>query len=70
MNGGEHLLIRKLPTLRKLYEDAQLFEGGHVGAHDSGSDLPFHLLIFRDVVQGQRAVALVLTGESHIFQRP
>lgn len=45
-------------TLHKLYEAAHLFEGGHIGADYSGSDLPFYILI----VRSDQAVVLVATG--------
>jgi hypothetical protein len=49
-------------TLRKLYEAAQLFEGGYIGADYSPSDLPFQILIVRSSSRNRRAVVMVLTG--------
>jgi hypothetical protein len=57
-------------TLRKLYETAQLFEGGHIGADYSGSDLPFHILIVRTSSKDQRAAVLVLTGNPTFSSGP
>ena len=41
--------------MRKLYEAAQLFEGGHVGADYSPSDLPFQILIVPSSSRNRRA---------------
>jgi hypothetical protein len=52
----------EVSTLRKLYEAARLFDGGHIGADLSASDLPFHILIVRSTSHERRAVVLVPTG--------
>jgi hypothetical protein len=57
-------------TLFKLYEAAQLFEGGHVGADYSGSDLGLFILIVRSSAADRRAVALVLTGNPTFSSGP
>jgi hypothetical protein len=57
-------------TLRKLYEAARLFEGGHIGADRSAGDLPFHILIVRSTSQDGRAVVLVLTGNPTFSSGP
>ena len=56
-------------TLRKLYEEAHLFDGGHIGADHSGSDLPFHILIVLSSPPN-RAVVLVLTGNQTFSSGP
>jgi hypothetical protein len=56
-------------TLHKLYEEAHLFDGGHIGADHSGSDLPFHILIVRSS-SPNRAVVLVLTGNPTFSSGP
>jgi hypothetical protein len=57
-------------TLRKLYEAAQLFDGGHTGADFSESDLPFQILIARSSAPNRRAVVLVLTGNPTFSSGP
>lgn len=57
-------------TLRKLYEAAQLFEGGHIGADHSASDLPFFILIVRTSSRGHRAVVVVVTGNPTFSSGP
>ena len=57
-------------TLRKLYESARLFDGGHVGADLSASDLPFHILMVRSRSPDQRAVVLVATGNPTFSSGP
>jgi hypothetical protein len=57
-------------TLRKLYEAARLFDGGHIGADGSASDLPFHILIVRSTSQDRRAVVLVVTGNPTFSSGP
>ena len=51
-------------TLWKLYQAAKLFDGGHIGADFSASDLPFEMLVVRPNGGGktQEAVVLVTTG--------
>jgi hypothetical protein len=65
--GGGGVRQRRLTdsettTLRKLYEAARLFDGGHIGADHSAGDLPFYVLIVRSTSQDRRAVVLVITG--------
>lgn len=57
-------------TLRRLYEAATLFDGGHVGADSSASDLPFHILIVRSTSLDRRAVVLVITGNPTFSSGP
>jgi hypothetical protein len=57
-------------TLRKLYEAARLFDGGHIGADKSYSDLPFHILMVRLRSGDQRAVVLVVTGNPTFSNGP
>jgi hypothetical protein len=57
-------------TLRKLYESARLFDGGHIGADLSASDLPFHILMVRSRSADQRAVVLVVTGNPTFSSGP
>jgi len=49
-------------SLRTLYEEARLFDGGHIGADHSGSDLPFIILMVRPLGGDNRAVVVVVTG--------
>ena len=53
-------------TLRRLYEAATLFEGGHIGTDASASDLGFFILIVRSTALDRqavvRAVVLVVSG--------
>jgi hypothetical protein len=56
-------------TLRKLYQGANLFDGGHIGADYSVSDLPFYILIVRSYPPN-RAVVLVLTGNPTFSSGP
>ena len=49
-------------TLRKLYDEARLFDGGHVGKDYSGSDWPFYILMARSMTPQNQAVVLVTTG--------
>jgi hypothetical protein len=56
-------------ALRKLYEAARLFDGGHIGADRRASDLPFNILIVRSSQDG-RAVVLVVTGNSTFSSGP
>lgn len=70
--GGEvrrTLTGAEVVTLRKLYEAANLFDGGHIGADFSGSDLPFYILIVRSSPPN-RAVVLVLTGNPTFSSGP
>ena len=57
-------------TLRKLHESARLFDGGHIGADLSASDLPFHILMVRSRSPDQRAVVLVVTGNPTFSSGP
>src|SRR5687768_4710942 len=51
--------------LRKLYLGARLFDGGHIGADYTASDLPFQMLIVRPVTgTTPPAVILVTTGNA------
>jgi hypothetical protein len=54
-------------TLRRLYEAARLFDGGHVGADLSASDPGFEMLIVRT---DRRAVALVTFGNATFASGP
>ena len=56
--------------LRELYLGARLFDGGHVGADDSAGDIPFHMLIVRNVTGTNSAVALVITGNATFSSGP
>jgi hypothetical protein len=58
------------PTQRKLYEAARLFDGGHIGADNSASDLPFLILIVRSTSHDRRAVVLVVTGNPTFSSGP
>jgi len=61
-------------TLRRLYEAATLFDGGHIGAVSSAGDLPYYILIVRstslDRGAVERAVVLVVTGNPTFSSRP
>jgi hypothetical protein len=57
-------------TLRRLYEAATLFDGGHIGADLSASDLPFLILIVRSTSLDRRAVVLVVTGNPTFSSGP
>jgi hypothetical protein len=57
-------------TLRKLYESSRLFDGGHIGADLSASDLPFHILMVRSRLPDQRSVVLVVTGNPTFSSGP
>jgi hypothetical protein len=59
----------EVATLRKLYQAAYLFDGGHIGADYSGSDLPFYILIVRSYPPN-RAVVLVATGNPTFSSGP
>lgn len=49
-------------TLRRVYASAQLFEGSHVGADLTGSDMPFYMLTVRSRPGSGPAVALIISG--------
>jgi hypothetical protein len=53
------LTAAEVQTLRRLCEAAGLFDGGHVGADLSASDIGFEMLIVRT---DRRAVVLVTFG--------
>lgn len=56
------LTIAERTSLRTLYEEARLFDGGHIGADQSASDLPFIILMVRPLGGDSRAVVVVVTG--------
>jgi hypothetical protein len=64
------LTQRETSTLRELYDAARLFDGDHVGADFSGSDVPFEMLIVRPVFTHGRAVALITTGNATFDSGP
>jgi hypothetical protein len=53
-----------------LYEAARLFDGDHIGADQSASDLPFHTLMVRSSSPDRRAVVLVVTGNPTFSSGP
>jgi hypothetical protein len=57
-------------TLRKLHEAAHLFDGDHIGADQSASDLPFHILMVRSTSPNRRDVVLVVTGNPTFSSGP
>jgi hypothetical protein len=59
----------EVARLRKLYQEANLFDGGHVGADLSGSDFPFYILIVKSYPPN-RAVVLVVTGNATFSSGP
>jgi hypothetical protein len=61
------LTAAEAQTLQQLYEAARLFDGGHVGADLSASDLGFEMLIVRT---DRRAVALVTLGNATFSSGP
>jgi hypothetical protein len=67
--GSRTLTDAEAATLRKLYQDANLFDGGHIGADYSGSDLPFYILIVRSYPPN-RAAVLVVTGNPTFSSGP
>ena len=68
------LTERETITLRRLYEAATLFEGGHIGADASASDLGFWVLIVRSTALDrqavERAVVLVVSGNTTFSSGP
>jgi hypothetical protein len=54
-------------TALELYDAARLFDGGHIGADFSASDLGFEMLIVRT---SQRAAALVTLGNPTFASGP
>ena len=59
----------EVETLRNLYQEAKLFDGGHIGADFSGGDFPFYILIIRSYPPN-RAVVLVVTGNRTFSSGP
>jgi hypothetical protein len=59
-------------TLRQLYQAARLFDGGHIGADFSASDLPFEMLIVRPTggSKSRAAVVLVTWGNATFASGP
>ena len=57
-------------TLRKLYEEARLFDGGHIGKDYTGSDMPFYILTARSLTPQNQAVVLVTTGNPTFASGP
>ena len=57
-------------TVQRLYASASLFDGRHVGASQSGSHLPFFMLIARPARGTGPAVALVVSGNASFVSGP
>lgn len=57
-------------TVRRLYTSARVFDGNHVGAARSGSDLPFFMLIVQSGRGSGPAVALVVSGNPSFSSGP
>jgi hypothetical protein len=57
-------------TVRRLYALAHLFEGGHIGADLTASDVPFFMLTVRSRPGSGPAVALIISGNATFNSGP
>jgi hypothetical protein len=58
----------EVATLRNLYQEAKLFDGGHIGADFSGGDFPFYILII-PIISAESRCCVGGHRQSDIFKR-